>query len=283
MKYENCDIINDQICKKGITMLDIDSTLLKRYDNIEHNIQKGVALYGAGQNGRWCLRYLRNCGFDVKCFYDSAADKIKRYVDDIPVIEWLGSSDYVVLVTAKHCVQEILDKIDEDNVMSFDAWFIIRNLNPYDELQFEDEKSNKVKIAVQKAMLSGNEEQLCEVVSNRQYFCLPQFWGRINETFVDLGAYVGDTVEKFIQEHNGCFDKIYAFEPGEKQNRALRYRCDRMKEEWALPDDKIVIEKMVVGGEKGIVNTNPNSYLQSLSFGQINRGGESRLRSNQFR
>lgn len=246
-------------------MFNIDCDILSKYEKIDKKMKKGVALYGAGQNGRWCLKYLKKIGVNTKCFYDSFEDKIGTYIDQIPVLKWHEKSEDVILVTAKHCANKILEKIGEENAMSFDTWFIIRNLKAYGELSFYDSKSNEVKEALQKAMIYGDDTQLLSVVSENQYFCLPQFWGRMNETYVDVGAYVGDTVEKFIFEHNGCFNKIYAFEPGVVQNKALNVRCNRLKNEWALSDDKIVIKNKAVGVRTASVKACENPQLQSLS------------------
>ena len=72
-----------------------------------------------------------------------------------------------------------------------------------------------------------------------QYFCLPQFVNTGNEYFIDAGAYVGDTVEKFIWVNNGGFKHIYAFEPGIIQFNALVKRKERLINEWALDPDSI--------------------------------------------
>ena len=45
-----------------------------------------------------------------------------------------------------------------------------------------------------------------------------------NETFVDLGAYNGDTVEEFLQLTNKQFEKIYALEPDRRNYSKLRRR-----------------------------------------------------------
>ena len=66
------------------------------------------------------------------------------------------------------------------------------------------------------------------------YFCLPEFSGNFEETFVDAGAFVGDTVERFIWENLGTFRHIHAFEPGYRQFRALERRMERLAAEWAI-------------------------------------------------
>ncbi len=62
-----------------------------------------------------------------------------------------------------------------------------------------------------------------------------------NEVFVDCGAYVGDTVERFIWQRFGTFKKILLFEPDQRNISAIKKRITRLKEEWALDDESISI------------------------------------------
>ncbi|MEI0517831.1 FkbM family methyltransferase [Brachyspira murdochii] len=75
------------------------------------------------------------------------------------------------------------------------------------------------------------------------------------QIFLDLGAYVGDTVEKFIEHSEGIFDKIYAFEPGDKQFSAMNIRVSRLIREWAIDSNSIILEKL------GISDTNKEVFF----------------------
>ena len=66
------------------------------------------------------------------------------------------------------------------------------------------------------------------------YFCLPEFAGNFDKSFVDAGAFVGDTVERFIWENLGTFQHIHAFEPGYRQFKALELRVQQFASEWAF-------------------------------------------------
>jgi len=89
-----------------------------------------------------------------------------------------------------------------------------------------------------------------KIVNFEQYFTLPQFLKRSeNEIFLDIGAYVGDTIEIYINKKSGVFKKIYAFEPDEKNYMALKYRVERINKEWGLDFDKIEIINAGVGKE----------------------------------
>jgi FkbM family methyltransferase len=57
----------------------------------------------------------------------------------------------------------------------------------------------------------GDLGGLCSPVSEAQYFVYSLYTRRLDEVFVDCGAYIGDTIQKFI-DRNHQFDHIYAIE-----------------------------------------------------------------------
>jgi glutamyl-tRNA reductase len=88
------------------------------------------------------------------------------------------------------------------------------------------------------------------IVNNEQYFLLPKFLDRSEkEIFVDLGAYVGDSIEQYINKKSGVFKKIYSFEPDSLNFSALVSRAERLKNEWAFSDDKLVLVHGGVGAK----------------------------------
>jgi len=102
------------------------------------------------------------------------------------------------------------------------------------------------------------------IVSNEQYFSLPQFLKRSEkEVFVDLGAYVGDTVEEYISKKLRVFGKIYAFEPDTVNFTALQHRSARLKNEWAFSNDKLAL----ING--GVGSKSERMYLSSSSMSNV--------------
>ncbi|MBR3622975.1 MAG: FkbM family methyltransferase [Selenomonadaceae bacterium] len=91
-------------------------------------------------------------------------------------------------------------------------------------------------------------EALYKFFDKNQYFPIPEMNQLdVNGVYVDCGAFVGDTVESFIQSRQGIFSKIYAFEPAPRQYRALLSRKQRLLSEWALGDEQIVCLNVGVG------------------------------------
>ena len=63
---------------------------------------------------------------------------------------------------------------------------------------------------------SGRDRALIEAVrddARLQYFDPEVITFAKNEVFLDLGAYIGDTVEAFAKHVNGEYQKIVALEP----------------------------------------------------------------------
>ena len=102
-----------------------------------------------------------------------------------------------------------------------------------------------------------------------QYMALPDFARYDNkEVFVDCGAYVGDTIEQFIKKRFGVFDRIIAFEPDKRNYMAAMKRVSRLKEEWGLDQDKIMIYP------HGVSDRDRTSKVQGYD---INKGLGSKL------
>ncbi|MBQ9479080.1 MAG: FkbM family methyltransferase [Selenomonadaceae bacterium] len=84
-----------------------------------------------------------------------------------------------------------------------------------------------------------------------QYFTLPEMNIIENDSvFVDCGAFVGDSVEKFINASQSIFGKIYAFEPSKAQQKAFLARRARLLAEWALTDSQIQLIRAGVGSKR---------------------------------
>ena len=79
-----------------------------------------------------------------------------------------------------------------------------------------------------------------------------------DDVFIDCGAFVGDTVERYIWEHFGTFKKIIAIEPDSNNYMAMANRIKRLTVEWALSEDKIQLHKMGLSSQ---------SYVASMGKG----------------
>lgn len=87
-----------------------------------------------------------------------------------------------------------------------------------------------------------------DLFENDQYYAIPYFCEEdFEEVYIDLGAFVGDTLEKFLFRKNTNFKTYYAFEPEQCNYEAMQYRIDRLKREWNIAEGQIISVNSGVG------------------------------------
>ena len=226
---------------------------------IERQFSSGVAIYGAGFLGTWSHTYLKSVGAQVRHFIDRDEKKIGTVIQGIPVIspeDPSVASVPSIFISARHAVRSVQTAFStmKLKMISFDGYYVIRN---YEKMAFirdnylHDNKSIETYNAILIAMLTGSVESCRAVMVKDMYFALPEFSGTFDEIFVDAGAFVGDSVERFIWENLGTFRHIYAFEPGRKQFSALERRIRRLSKEWAFDADTVTMVRAGLGAESG--------------------------------
>ena len=57
--------------------------------------------------------------------------------------------------------------------------------------------------------------------SSEKYFDLPELELRCDETYIDVGAYDGDTLDAFVKQINGMYNRIIAIEPVKKNAKKI--------------------------------------------------------------
>lgn len=146
------------------------------------------------------------------------------------IIEGLGLSYYHI--------DEVILKAHKDQVLS-----------AYDLLN--DEKSKHIYAELIKCHMQGIYPD-SELVSDndKQYF----EWGKVCgertlDSFIDCGAYVGDSIERYIWNLDGVFKKIIALEPDAGNYAAMEKRVERLKSEWNIQSSKIELFPYGVGNE----------------------------------
>lgn len=235
------------------------ASMTEQTKDIENSFSAGVAIYGAGFVGTWAYRYLQALGAKVIYFIDRDPAKQGSQINGVSIVapeSEQAASVKTLFIAARHAVHEVATKMSAPGrlTMSVDGYFVIRNYTRLaalrDEL-FHDEQSTNTFNALLVAMLTGTTQHCRAVMVKDMYFCLPEFSGSFDEIFVDAGAFVGDTVERFIWENLGTFRHIYAFEPGKRQFAAMRQRLDRLAGEWAFNQDAVSLINAGLGLERG--------------------------------
>jgi len=201
-----------------------------------------VALVGAGFYGQAAYDCLKAQGVEVVCFADNSPAKHGTTHGGLPVVPISDlPKNTVALITAQHAAQPISKQLTNLGVkhLTFDGFYTQRNLARLQKVRniLADERSKQVFDAILMTRITGDAAYCREVMERHQYFALPEFVNTGYGHYVDAGAYVGDSIERYLWEHNGIVRKIYAFEPGPRQFAALGVRMDRLKKEWALDGD----------------------------------------------
>lgn len=105
-----------------------------------------------------------------------------------------------------------------------------------------------------------------KIYSGEAYFSVGVFRrGKSDEIFIDLGGYVGDTIEEYLWARKGVFGKIIAFEPDKRNYNAMVYRVERLKKEWNIRDEDIELHQL--GAGKDDLELAVQSYGNSHGLG----------------
>jgi FkbM family methyltransferase len=195
----------------------------------------------------------------VRSFVDRDPRKIGTTIGGVPVVgprSEEAASVSSLFVAARHAVAEVTREMERPGraVMSLDGYFVCRNYERLVALRdgwLADARSVETFNAILVAMLTGSVESCRAVMEKDMYFSLPEFSGNFEEAFVDAGAFVGDTVERFLWENLGTFRHIYAFEPGHRQFKAMQRRMARLAEEWAFDPASVSLERAGLSSAEG--------------------------------
>lgn len=126
------------------------------------------------------------------------ADKHTLYVPDVPVI---GSGLFTYEFCRAHSgeLEEVYDLL-------------------------ADERSRKVYSSVINFKISGNIKHLENITSSKSEIYREIIKPNLNEHYIDLGAYTGDTIKEMLEITKNRYVRIYAMEPDKKNFKKL-CRC----------------------------------------------------------
>lgn len=231
------------------TLGSVADSVLKSIPEALRRGEVSAGLYGLGFLGSWALPRLKERGVRLVSCYDANAALQGTFFDGLPVYpasDLKQAAPEFVFVAARHAVIPVSSMLSELGIahVSYDAWHVASEFSAFRHVHdcvLGDDRSREVLRAVLMTMLTGQKDYCAAVFEKGQYFCLSRFCGSEKEIYVDAGAFVGDSAERFIWTHNGVFSKIYAFEPGHRQFAALQVRSKRLVEEWALDSSSIAL------------------------------------------
>lgn len=215
-----------------------------------------VMLFGAGLCGAQYLHVLRTNGIEVSCFLDDDKEKQAQGVCGLPVMSTSHLStrggQIVISSYGPDKLERRLLSIDPDSAArivkpDFYLWEDGLDYAAYYEEHEEeiaaadallaDEKSHKVfqnllhyKISRDRALIEAVRDD-----ARLQYFDPEVITFAKNEVFLDLGAYIGDTVEAFAKHVNGEYQKIVALEPDKANYEQLCKAAEKLHDVACYP------------------------------------------------
>lgn len=191
-----------------------------------------LVLYGIGDYANTVFNFLKEnqISVDFVCI-DSGISSLKIW-NDIPLIfieeldkvinkEYnviIGFSRFKVAEEKLTVCKLIKGKYFFDSISFFDFFdrkYILNNSEKFTETynMLGDDKSKEIFIAFINGKLLGRPESLYNLVEGNQYFPKDLIELTSKESFVDAGAYTGDTLNTFLNNVDNQFEYYYAFEP----------------------------------------------------------------------
>lgn len=194
-------------------------------------------------------------GIRPRCYIDNAVCAQGQYFHGVPALspsELIHYSDAIVLICSDRpsTATAIGKELEERGVQHLRVAEVILSAHVDEILANAEVLDDESLIVYADVILAHLYHRPIHFFDRNQYFSLPNFAGcREKEVFVDVGAYVGDSVERYILERMGIFDTIYAIEPNPNNLKAMTCRFKRLREEWAFNEDRIHVLPFGIGKE----------------------------------
>lgn len=196
--------------------------------------------------------------------YEELVERIRNiamkrplYVPDVPVV---GNG----LFTYDYC-REHAEEIQE----------------VYDLLA--DEQSKKVYSSVINFKISGNIKHLEKIVSTKSEIYKDIIKPNLNEHYIDLGAYVGDTIKELLEITKNRYVRIYAMEPDKKNFKKLCRFIEGKNHIYAYNNAAWCIDTQLpfaskAGRQSSLASSNNSAkYIEGKSVDNILKGDEATL------
>jgi FkbM family methyltransferase len=211
-----------------------------------------LILFGAGAAGHYAIKHLRAQGIEPLAFVDNDPMKQNTIIEGMrvyaPTASRVSNPAYTWVATAisRPAATEIRAEIKQMGVNTKPLWEclpVCHGLPPKDAMHvlkliaYGDDET-KIELEDQLAFRTMPDYESQRDPSDIKDIYFPDFIKHLdNESFVDVGAASGDTIEAFM-ERWPKFELITAFEPDRENFRRLEAACD---------DPRISIHDVAVG------------------------------------
>lgn len=206
-----------------------------------------VAVYGTGNGADRVFEEFQKLGITVSAFCASDGFVRKRTFHGFPVksISALESEfeDFIIVLAFASPLPQVIDIIKNlslchkiimpsvpvfgDNI--FNKAFLKNNLNEIKKAYslLADEKSKSVFESIIRFQITGDLNYCFDCESQKDEAFEILNLGE-NESFLDLGAYRGDTIKEFLH-YTDNYEKIVAVEPDKRTFKKLQDYCENLE------------------------------------------------------
>lgn len=210
--------------------------------------KRPIYIYGMGDGALKIMAVFRKCGIQLKGIF--ASDDFVRghsfegykvmKLSEVEEIE----EDFVVVLAFAAGYQSIVDRIHEiaekhtlyvpdvpvtgGGLFTYD--YCVQNAEKLQEVydSLADDFSRKVYANIINFKISGDIKYLDAVTTPKAEIYRDIIKPHMGETYVDLGAYNGDTIREVLEFTHGRYTGIYAVEPDKKNYKKLMKFVDGM-------------------------------------------------------
>ena len=268
---------------KNVIREELARALSRTFDD-----NKKIAVYGAGDTAeRAVVPLMEEEGFSPEYFIDDTPSKQGKLFHGIPIISFKEAHtrcrSFLILICSvipgtRSIMKNALnaDPIENTEIRILDEYVFQKHASDVLAVldMLEDDLSKATYANIIQARMGFTKQDYSLTQRDHQYFGIPEFMaGFFCETFVDCGAYVGDTIEHYLVERGGLFQKIVAFEPCNKTFNALQARMNRVKREWEISEEKIELVCAGLGRAKCRIGAQDTSkpVFEDSRFDLLNR------------
>lgn len=202
----------------------------------------------------------------------------EKYDDFIVVMTFAVHDDetieFVKSLKSKHTLFSPTVPIAGNGI--FTKEFVEKNIDKFEKVYsiLYDDKSRKSFVNVVKFKISGNLDYLFDVYCDEDEVYQNILKLNNQETILDLGAYDGDTVKKFIEKTDGKYKKIIAVEPDKKNFKKLEKNTQAFDNVFTLNkgvwDTNTVLFFEKSAGRQSKISSHGKEMIETVSIDSLN-------------
>lgn len=235
-----------------------------------------IIVFGAGNTASLYQKSFVYDSIAPLCYIDNDKSKWGTIFNGRPIYspQYLDMVDQCVIVCSANidvnkAIEYQLDDLQIKHIR-IDEYFFAKHLEELLECanMLNDMESLSIYIEIITKRLNN-----CPVdqafFSEKQYFALPLFReSNADETFADMGAYDGDTIEEYVSVKHGVFHQIYSFEPDIDNFAGLKKTVAELYDKWQFTEPSKIVP--VLGGVGSVTEV---KYF-SCDMGKSKVGGK---------